>query len=230
MPLRNLHIWFRYSWLCYHSNCQFYFPPLHIHCSASGLPFILIYSLVVSAWKRLNLIMNETALKVGPDCLLRVRRAIWTDLGSAIFFMPWWNHFENPQTPLVLPGNMGEAIGAWIDDSENEIFTVNYANYVFFCCRVSLKPANMPFCHRGNARGMQFHVSLLQCFETCFSLETGREQWHPTDWIYRYLSSNCSMETEPGPQTGCVLDVFWAIFWVGWRKKNHTLIGFKIGP
>lgn len=100
----------------------------------------------------------------------------------------------------------------------------------FFFCRVSLKPANMPFCHRGNARGMQFHVSLLQCFETCFSLETGREQWHPTDWIYRYLSSNCSMETEPGPQTGCVLDVFWAIFWVGWRKKNHTLIGFKIGP
>ena len=136
---------------------------------------------------------------------------------------------RNPQTPLVLPGNMGEAIGAWIDDSENEIFTVNYANNVFFCCRVSLKPANMPFCHRGNARGMQFHVSLLQCFETCFSLETGREQWHPTDWIYRYLSSNCSMETEPGPQTGCVLDVFWAIFWVGWRK-NHTLIGFKIGP
>jgi hypothetical protein len=156
MPLRNLHIWFRYSWLCYHSNCQFYFPPLHIHCSASGLPFILIYSLVVSAWKRLNLIMNETALKVGPDCLLRVRRAIWTDLGSAIFFMPWWNHFENPQTPLVLPGNMGEAIGAWIDDSENEIFTVNYANYVFFAVESLLSQQTCLFAIGGMQGGCNF--------------------------------------------------------------------------
>ena len=172
--------------------------------------------------------MNETALKVGPDCLLRVRRAIWTDLGSAIF-MPWWNHFENPKAPLVLPGNMGEAIGAWIDDSENEIFTVNYANYIFFAVESLLSQRTCLFAIGGMQGGCK-NVSLLQCFETCFSLETGREQWHPTDWIYRYLSSNCSMETEPGPHTGCVLDMFWAISWVGWRKKNHTLIGFKIGP
>ena len=160
--------------------------------------------------------MNETALQGWTRLLAESETRHLDGFGKCDFFFyalmePFWE----PESPTGFAGKfLGEAIGAWIDDSEHEIFTMNYANYVFLAVESLLSQRTCLFAVGGMQEG---------CFETCFSLETGREQWHPTDWIYRYLSSICSMETEPGPQTDFF---FWRVLGdiLSWLKgkKPYT--------